>query len=106
MDIGDQVRNLATVSLATQIAVRCFDRARIPDAEWTPICASNFNQQRRACEDLGFSGFLGYTETNVDTVNDGNWRISDGWREDYAYGKHPRTQLGSKLSNDKPNRNI
>ena len=106
MDIGDQVRNPPTMSFTTDFIVRWLGSPRISDVEWTPICASNFNQQRRACEDLGFSGFLGYTETNVDTVNDGNWRISDGWREDYAYGKHPRTQLGSKLSNDKPNRNI
>ena len=78
----------------------------IPRSEWTPICAFNFKEQQQACEDLGFSGFLGYTETHSDSINGGKWQISDGWREDYAYGKHPNTELGSMLINEKPKRNI
>ena len=77
-----------------------------PFSEWTPVCAYNFKEQQQACEDLGFSGFLGYSETNYESIHNGNWRIADGWREDYSYGKYPNTELGSILDNDKPKRNI
>ena len=101
MDIGSQARDLRTGTFSPYRPSQC-----IPCSEWTPICAFNFKEQQQACEDLGFSGFFGYTETHSDSINGGKWQISDGWREDYAYGKYPNTELGSILINEKPKRNI
>ena len=55
---------------------------------------------------MGFSGFFGFSHTDVDSINGGNWQISEGWTETFAYGKWPYLQLGSRLMNDKPKRNI
>ena len=100
-DIGSQARDLRTGKFAPYRLSQY-----IPCSEWTPICAFNFKAQQQACEDLGFSGFIGFNETHSDSINDGKWEISDGWRGDYAYGKYPNTELGSKLINEKPKRNI
>jgi len=100
-DIGNQSRDSRP-----RIFVQIWPSHCIPYSEWTPICAFNFKEQQQACEDLGFSGFFGYTETNYESIHNGNWRIADGWREDYSYGKYPNTELGSILKNEKPKRNI
>ena len=99
--IGSQARDLQTEKFALYRLSQY-----IPYSDWTPICAFNFKAQQQACEDLGFSGFFGYNETHYDSINDGKWQISDGWRGDFAYGKYPYTELGSKLINDKPERNM
>ena len=69
------------------------------DPEWTPVCYYNFNDQNQACKDLGFqNGAIGFHSTNVESVNNGEWEVRDGWRHQFDYGKYPYSEIKAEVN--------